>query len=188
MFSDTSNNTSSSAVCGTVVTPTIDLENYSFPILTFKSWFEVESVDVAKGEYDQMDVKFMIPSSENGDKKEVTLYNSFGKKVTVKTDTYYSLTTLNPDFEPAIQEADVPYSSAGLNVLPVWKKYQVPAEELAGYKVKFAFNFRSVDSLFNGFRGWGIDSVKISESMSETLAMPPMVPSIDEVELYKKVR
>ena len=189
MFSDTSKNTSSSAVCGTVVTPTIDLANYSFPVLTFRSWFEVESVDVAKNQYDQMNVEFMIPSSENGDKKEVVLYNSFGDKVTVKTDTYYPLTKLNPDSEPAIQQEDVPYTSAGLNVLPIWKNYKVSAEGLAGYKVKFAFNFKSVDSLFNGFRGWGIDTVKVSESMQETLSMPPMVPSLDEAStLDKKVR
>jgi len=175
MFSDKSN-TSSSAVCGKAITPVIDLTNYSFPVLTFNSWFEVESVDVAKYQYDQLNVGFIIPSSENDGKAEVTVYNSNGDAITVKTDTYYPLDKLNPEYEPSVQNANVPYSSAGVGVMPVWKTYQVPADGLAGYKVKFVFDFNSMDSLFNGFRGWGIDNVKVTNSMDDVLSLPPMVP------------
>ena len=180
MISDTAENTSSSTVCGKAITPVIDLSNYSFPVLTFDSWFEVESVDVAKYQYDQMNVGFIIPSSENGGKDEVIVYNANGDKVTVKTDTYYPLDKLNPDYEPSIQSSTVPYSSAGINAMPVWKTYQVPVDGLAGYKVKFVFDFNSMDSLFNGFRGWGIDNVKVTNSMNDVLAMPPMVPELPE--------
>jgi hypothetical protein len=189
MFSDTGDNTSSGAVCGKAITPTIDLTNYSFPVLTFDSWFEVESVDVAKYQYDQLDIGFIIPSSENSGSKTVTIYNSNGDAVTVNTDTYYPLDKLNPDYEPDIQDPKVPYSSAGVGVLPVWKKYTVPVDGLAGYKVKFVFNFHSNDSLFNGFRGWGVDNVQITNSMDDVLSLPPMTPDIEGVNVSaKKVR
>jgi hypothetical protein len=193
LFSDnngTNPNTSSAPVCGNAITPTVDLTNYSFPVLTFDSWFEVESVDVAKGQFDQMEVGFIIPSSENNGAKEVTIYNAEGDAITVKTDTYYPLDKLNPDYEPVVQESDVPYSSAGVGVLPVWKKYTVPVDGLAGYKVKFVFDFNSEDSLFNGFRGWGIDNVKVKNSMDDVLSLPPMVPEFntDLPAFYKKVR
>jgi hypothetical protein len=189
-YSDTAQNTSSAPLCGKAITPTVDLTNYSFPVLTFDSWFEVESVDIAKYQYDQLDVGFIIPSSENNGAKEVTIYNAEGDAITVNTDTYYPLDKLNPDYEPTIQDPKVPYSSAGVGVLPVWKKYTIPVDGLAGHKVKFVFNFHSNDSLFNGFRGWGIDNVVVKNSMKDILSLPPMVPQINTElpALYKKVR
>ena len=178
LFSDTGDNTSSSTVCGKAITPVIDLSNYSFPVLSFNSWFEVESVDVAKGQYDQMNIGFIIPKSDNGGASKVTIYNANGDTVEVDTDTYYPLESLNPEFEPSIQSSNVPYSSAGLNALPVWKDYKVSVDGLAGYKVKFVFDFNSKDPLYNGFRGWGVDSVKVEESMNNVLSLPPMLPEI----------
>lgn len=189
LFSDTGWNTSSAPVCGKAITPVVDLSNYSFPVLTFKSWFEVESVDVAQGQYDQMKIGFIIPSSDNNGSTSVTIYNTNGDAITVNTDTYYPLDSLNPEYEPSIQDPYIPYSSAGINTLPVWKDYEVSVDGLAGYKVKFVFNFNSVDSLFNGFRGWGIDGVKVQESMDKALSLPPMVPDIDpSITATKKVR
>ena len=179
MFSDTGENTSSQKVCGEAITPLIDLTNNAFPVLKFKSWFEVESVDVAKYQFDQMKVGFIIPKSENGGKDEVTVYNSNGEALTVKTDKYYTIGRLNPSSEPVVQDPKVPYSSAGDGILPVWNNYMLNAAGLAGYKVKFVFNFNSNDSLFNGFRGWGIDSVSVDENQSVSIAMPPMVPNLN---------
>ena len=176
MFSNTNENTSNGAVCGKAITKEVNLSNYSFPVLNFKSWFEVESVDVAKGMYDQMKVGFIIPSSSNGGASTVTIYTANGDKETVSTDTYYPLDSINPEYEPDIQDANVPYSSAGVNALPVWKNYSVAVDGLAGHNVKFVFEFKSMDSLFNGFRGWGIDDVKVENSMDNVLALPPMVP------------
>ena len=72
--------------------------------------------------------------------------------------------------------------------MPVWKTYQVPVDGLAGYKVKFVFDFNSVDSLFNGFRGWGIDNVKVTNSMNDVISLPPMVPEIDTTTTSYKTR
>jgi len=188
MFSDTGANSSSNYLAGEAITPLIDLTNYSFPVVTFDSWFEVESVDVAKGMYDQLNVGFIIPKSENGGKDTATIYNNDGEAINVETDKYYSLKSLNPDYEPNIQEADVPYSNSGIAIEPKWKKYSVNASGLAGYKVKFVFNFNSKDSLFNGFRGWGVDDVKVTNSLNDSLVLPPVVPTISGSVAAKKVR
>jgi len=187
LFSDTGDNTSGGTVCGKATTPVVDLSNYAFPVLSFNSWFEVESVDIAKGQYDQMNIGFIIPSNENGGATKVTIYNASGDAIEVNTDTYYPLDSLNPDYEPSIQSAEVPYSSAGLNALPVWKDYKVTVDGLAGYKVQFVFDFNSKDSLFNGFRGWGIDNVKVQESMNDVISLPPMLPEIDTTLTTEKV-
>jgi hypothetical protein len=189
VINDTYTNTSSATVCGKAISPVIDLSNYSFPVLTFKSWFEVESVDVAKGQFDQMRVGFIIPSAENGGVSEVVTYNSKGDAVTLKTDTYYPIYYLNPDFEPDIQEGPVPYTTAGVNTFPVWKEFEVPVDGLAGYKVKFVFDFDSEDWLYNGFRGWGIDDIKVIDSMEDVILLPPTPPiTIMPVIESKKVR
>ena len=180
-YSDTGDNTSSQAVCGKAITPVIDLTNNAFPVLKFDSWFEVETVDVAQYEYDQMKVGFIIPKAKNGGKDEVTIYNTNGDAITVNTNQYYTLDMLNPYNEPDVQDAEVPYSSAGDGILPVWKQYTVNAAGLAGYKVKFVFNFESEDDLFNGFRGWGVDNVTVDENQSTSIEMPPMVPTVDTV-------
>ena len=54
-------------------------------------------------------------------------------------------------------------------------------EELAGYKVKFVFRFNSKDSLFNGFRGWGIDKIEAVDDMEDNLIYPPQLPSIEGI-------
>ncbi len=198
MFTDTGENTSSGTVCGKAISPVFDLSNYGFPVLDFKSWFEVESVDVAKGEFDQMEVGFIVPKEGNEDKLNsdgtITVYDINGEPINIKPDVYYPIYLLNPDYEPAIQDPQVPYSTQGVNALPVWKEFKVPVAGLAGLKVKFVFNFNSEDNLFNGFRGWGIDSVKVIDDMEDALAFPPEIPQILEndnstiVENSKKVR
>ena len=189
MFSDTAENTSSDLVKGEAITPLVDLTNYSFPVLKFDSWFEVESVDVAKGMYDQLNVGFIIPKAENGGKDSVVIYNNDGEAITVATDKYYSIKSLNPNFEPTIQDADVPYSNVGVGIEPKWVKYNINASGLAGYKVRFVFDFDSKDDLFNGFRGWGIDEVKVTNDLNDSIMLPPIVPTLNTTTTSnKKVR
>ena len=179
MFTDKDNstsypNTSSGKVCGKAISPVYDLSYYGFPVLDFTSWFEVESVDIAKYQYDQLSVGFMIVSDNDSD---VKLYKSNGEELTVKPNQFYSLELLNPDSEPNIQSATVPYSSQGIDAEPVWVDYTVPVDMLAGYKVKFVFYFNSKDALFNGFRGWGVDSIKVKDDIDSALAFPPSPPT-----------
>jgi hypothetical protein len=180
MFTDKDNstaypNTSNGKVCGKAISPVYDLSFYGFPVLNFTSWFEVESVDIAKYQYDQLSVGFMLVSDNDSD---VTLYKSDGSQLTVTPNKFYSLELLNPKSEPNIQSATVPYSSQGIDAEPVWVDYKVPVDMLAGYKVKFVFYFNSKDSLYNGFRGWGVDSVKVSDSLEDALAFPPSPPTM----------
>ena len=172
-FSDTTSNYSNGKVCGKVISPSIDLANYAFPTLDFKTWFEVESVDIAKGMYDQMEVGF-IPSAN------ATLYAIDGSSYDVVADQYYKLDLLNPDYEPAVQSGSVPYSSAGVDAAPKWLDVTLPVEQLAGQTVQFVFTFNSKDSLYNGFRGWGVDGVSIKESMTDNIENPPTIPNIDD--------
>ena len=175
-FSDTKENTSTKPVCGMAITPTIDLSKLSLPVLKFKTWYEVESVDVAKGLFDQMEIGFIIPKAENGGKDKVKIYTSTGEEMELETDKYYSLKLLNPEQEPYIQNPYVPYSNMGVNALPKWMTISVPVDYLAGLKVKFVFKFNSKDSLYNGFRGWAIDDVKISNDVEEVIISPPVLP------------
>jgi hypothetical protein len=177
MFTDKTSdypNTSSGKVCGKAISPVYDLSYYGFPVLNFTSWFEVESVDVAKNQFDQLSVGFMIVSDNDSD---VTLYKANGDKLTVSPNQFYSIKLLNPESEPNIQSATVPYSSQGIDAEPVWVDYTVPVDMLAGYKVKFVFYFDSKDSLYNGFRGWGVDGINISDSMEDALAFQPSPPT-----------
>jgi len=169
-------------VCGKAISEVINLENMTFPVLKFLSWFEVESVDIAKGMFDQMYIGFILPKEENGNADEVVVYTSKGEKIVLKTDKIYSITVLNPEEEPIIQDANIPYSNQGVNALPIWKEYVVPIEPLAGLKVKFVFYFNSVDGLYNEFRGWGIDKIEVVDSLNETLTQQiSFVGSIEEI-------
>ncbi len=183
MFTDKSqfsvySNESSGTVCGMAISPVFDLSNYSFPVLNFDSWFEVESVDVAKGQFDQLNVGFMIVSDNDS---PITVYNSNGDEVVLQPNQFYSLELLNPDSEPDIQSATVPYSNQGVNAVPVWEEYSIPVDMLAGYKVKFVFYFNSMDSLYNGFRGWGVDSVKVVDDMNKVIEYPPQPPQLTPI-------
>lgn len=160
-------------VCGSIVSPTQDLSDFAFPLLTFKTWFEVESVDVAKGLYDQMKVGFKVGT-------DATVITKEGQKLSLTAGEVYNISILNPDYEPSIQSSNKAYSSAGVDAEPVWIDISVPTEMLAGLKdVQFVFDFNSKDSAYNGFRGWGIDSVTVEESMEDNLLLPPSVPELE---------
>lgn len=172
-YSEGTSNYSSSAVSGSITSPEMNLTNYAFPTLDFKTWFEVESADVAKGMYDQMEVGFIAKSN-------ATLYSVNGSTVTVKAGEYYKLDLLNPDYEPAVQSSSVPYTSAGVDAEPKWLNITLPIEQLAGQTVQFVFTFNSQDSLYNGYRGWGVDAVTVKESMDDNLENPPTIPNMDD--------
>lgn len=158
-FSDSSGNTSQGSKNGTLTSPEIDLTDFSFATLDVASWFEVESVDVAKWQYDQMKVMVSVVA----DSYPVTI----GDYTFNDATDYKIVAFLNPDSEAATQSAGINYSSGGNDVVPIWIKVTKNLNAFAGHKIKLQFNFNSQDSLYNGWRGWGVDDVSILNADSE---------------------
>lgn len=175
---------SSLSVCGQIESAEFDLTNNAFPELKFKTWFEVESVDVAKKMFDQMTIGIKLM----GTTAKVVYLNN-GTTLTLQPYTFYPINVLNPDNEPAIQSETVGFSSGGVGMSAVWIDIKMPVDYLAGEKVKFVFDFHSKDANYNNFKGWGIDAVSIKDDMKDALMLPPSTPELVEViPLTKKLR
>lgn len=130
---------STSSNSGTLTSPVIDLSAATNPQLDLQTWWEIESVNPNSSGYDLMRVQV----SQNG-----------GGFVTVRT--------LNPYVDPndADREAK-PFSSAGYNRMPVWANETLDLSEYAGSEIRIRFAFATVDSLYNGFRGWVLDNLRV---------------------------
>jgi subtilisin family serine protease len=69
---------------------------------------------------------------------------------------------LNPAIDPVVSSRySIPFSSGGFNRKPIWSKEVIDLSEYRGKKIRLKFKFNTVDSLYNGFRGWMIDDIKI---------------------------
>lgn len=131
---------------GELISPVINLSQYQAPLsLSFKTWWEIESVNPNNQGYDLMNI---LVSTDDG--------NSF------KT-----LARLNPLADPSseYERAPIPYSNLGFNLAPAAVQQEaISLDEYAGKaNVQLKFQFRTVDELYNGFRGWMIDDVVIQK-------------------------
>lgn len=131
---------------GELISPSINLSQYQAPLsLSFKTWWEIESVNPNNQGFDLMNI---LVSTDGG--------NSF------KT-----LARLNPLADPssAYERAPIPYSNLGFNLAPAAVQQEaISLDEYAGKaNVQLKFQFRTVDQLYNGFRGWMIDDVVIQK-------------------------
>jgi hypothetical protein len=162
-FTDQMSNTSTTAFNGDLTSPLFDLANFTYATLNFQTWFEVESVDIESGAFDQMDLLFRIEPQVQGVPGPVQLVKPDGSAITVDEGVWYTFGTLNPSAEPpsSSQLADHNYSSGGISAVPVWLTSQFNLNPLVGRKIQVRFSFRTNDSLYNAFRGWGVDDVKI---------------------------
>ncbi len=104
--------------------------------LTFRGWFEIESVDADR--YDLMSV-----SVQQGANTPVLLGN------------------LNPgvDVDGATTQ---PFSSNGFNLAPGWKQYTQDLSAYAGQTIHLIFGFNTRDVNYNGYRGLVLDNVLIA--------------------------
>lgn len=133
---------------GELISPVINLSQYQAPLsLSFKTWWEIESVNPNNQGFDLMNI---LVSTDGG--------NSF------KT-----LARLNPLADPssAYERAPIPYSNLGFNLAPAAVQQEaISLDEYAGKaNVQLKFQFRTVDELYNGFRGWMIDDVVIQKKV-----------------------
>lgn len=132
---------------GELESPSIDLSQYSKPLsLSFKTWWEIESINPNQKGFDIMDVLI----SKDGGK------------------TYFVLTRLNPLSDPQSSLAldHVPYTNAGYYLAPILTQQEpISLDEYVGQKdVRIKFRFNSVDQHYNYFRGWMLDDIKIEQT------------------------
>ncbi len=136
--------TSAQEHAGALISPRIDFSNESTPLsLTFKTWWEIEAVNPNENGYDIMSVEYQIEGE----------------------DEWVTLVRLNPLADPVgiYNLESLPYSSTGFNRAPLWlEQAPISLDSLAGQVFKLRFSFSTQDNLFNGFRGWLLDDVKIS--------------------------
>ena len=135
-----SGGTSTSSHSGLLTSPSITLSTANTPLLRFRTWWEVESVNPNENGYDIMEIQV---STDGG-------------------STFTSVRRLNPFIDP--NESDrysKPFSSGGYNRKPVWTLEEIDLSEYVGEVIHLRFKFATVDELYNGFRGWIIDAVEI---------------------------
>lgn len=140
--------TSANFHSGALESPAIDLSNEAGPLaLSFRTWWEIESVNPNETGYDLLIVEYSLDGGSE----------------------WQDLARLNPFTDPETGEdfdrAPVPFTNRGYNRGPAWL-WQEPIDisVLAGHpNAKLRFVFNTEDHLYNGFRGWLIDDVRITK-------------------------
>jgi hypothetical protein len=153
-----SGGTSTTANAGTLISPPIALPTSSTLSLRFDTWFEIESVN---------------PNSSGFDIMEVAVVDGTTTRV---------LGRLNPFVDPTLpNRRPIPFTSGGFNLAPVWRTVSFDLSAFSGRTVQLRFGFRTVDSRYNGFRGWIVDNVSVSNmpAMQESVGVITTAP-LDE--------
>jgi hypothetical protein len=126
---------------GTLISPIINLSNLEEASFNFWSWFEIESVNPNQTGYDLMEIHVIKSSG---------VPEQLGK--------------LNPYTDPIIPDRKpIPFTSGGFNQLPAWKYHEFDLTEYVGSSIRLQFVFDTRDGLYNGFRGWIIDEITVTD-------------------------
>ncbi|HPC17179.1 MAG TPA: carboxypeptidase regulatory-like domain-containing protein [Candidatus Hydrogenedentes bacterium] len=157
--------TSRKANSGSLVSPLLDLTGVQNPRLSFWTWYEVEGVDV-----DRYDMMYVEVSTDGG-----TTYTKAGAG------------HINPanDVDGAHWQ---PYASravdgTGLGQVGQWIHVTFDLSQFANSNnVRIRFRFNTVDELYNGFRGWLIDDVRLD---GQVTPQPPRITEINPNAGYK---
>jgi hypothetical protein len=165
-ISDQASNSSTKPNSGEAISPVIDLTNFSYVTAILSTWFEVESVDVAGGQFDQMEIYVGIFDDNKADGEPITItYGAY--EYVLENNAFYKLGTLNPEKEPpGMQYAYINFSSGGINEPPIWVTMEENLSPFAGHKIRFKFKFFTKDSNYNGFRGWALDDLIVQDKKS----------------------
>ena len=154
-----SGGTSTSSHSGTITSPSIDLTNATYPILRFKTWWEIEAVNPNKNGFDIMDIKISVDDGE-----------------------FISVKRLNPHIDPGMENRKpIGLSSAGLFRKPIWVQEELDLSTYKGHSIRIQFSFDTKDHLYNGFRGWMIDNLSVIEG-----AVPDNSGSNKMSKMYQK--
>jgi hypothetical protein len=135
---------------GTLTSPEIDLSGRSFASISFWTFWEIESVNPNFNGFDIMSVNVISENNETN-----------------------TITKLNPYSDPPVEDREsLPYTSGGFNQSPVWVYHHLDISQYVGQKIRLQFDFKTIDSLYNGFRGWFIDEFRVLDSQGETIPEP----------------
>jgi hypothetical protein len=149
-----SGGTSTAANSGEARSPVFSLpESATSPVLRFRSWFEIEGVN--PDNFDVMSIFVDVNGTEPGGETFIAALNP-------------------PDQEPAFSTPPTPFTSGGLNLAPLWEEQVYDLSAFTGQSVQLVFRFQTVDQLYNGFRGWIIDNVRVENQTLTNLRMTPM--------------
>ncbi len=132
---------------GILISPIISLSDIKEASFNFWSWFEIESVNPNQAGYDLMEIYVIKPSGES-----------------------VQLGKLNPYTDPIIPDRkSIPFTSGGFNQLPSWKYHEFDLTKYVSTSIRLQFVFDTRDGLYNGFRGWIIDEITVTDKgLSET--------------------
>ena len=109
--------------------------------LTYDTWFEIESVNPNANGFDIMSVAV----------RDLTTGNTV------------ELGRLNPVVDPTLpNRRPIPFTSGGFNVAPEWRTAEADLSAFIGHTIRLEFHFSTVDNLYNGFRGWIIDNIRVA--------------------------
>ena len=159
---------------GAIVSPEIDLTNIEGSVsLSFDTWWEIESVNPNENGFDLMTVEYNLGDGEGW--QTLIRLNPLTDPVTEPVadpgiEDEYVVAAAEP-FDEVFDEqyhsrASLPYSNTGFNRAPRWIAHEpVPLDTLVGNFVTLRFVFRTQDGLYNGFRGWMLDNIRITDEV-----------------------
>ena len=135
-----SGGTSTSDNEGYMLSPEISLAGETAASLSFWTWFEIESVNPNESGFDVMEVFIVSGGTET------------------------SLGRLNPFSDPILENrAALPFTSGGFNKAPLWVFVEYDLTDFVGSTIQLKFNFDTRDALYNGFRGWLVDDILVTD-------------------------
>lgn len=143
---DLSGGTSVSANSGTLTSPLIPLPATANGLtIAFRTWFEIESQNPNEAGYDIMRIQVV-----DGTTNAVLLERR-----------------LNPFIDPSLPNREaIPFTSGGFNLPPVWRRDVIDVTAFRGRTIRLRFTFDTVDHLYNGFRGWIVDDIQVTDEVS----------------------
>jgi len=127
-------------VLGSLESRPLDLTGYSSGRMSFWTWWEIEGYKPATG-YDVMQVFIAKGPSYNN---------------------WTSLGFLNPTSDPVITSSGEAYTSGGSHQPGIWVNHSFDLSPYIGGKIKIKFSFNTIDQFYNGFRGWFIDDIVVT--------------------------
>jgi len=140
---------------GSLISPPIDLRQATRAQLNFKTWWEIEGVDV--DQFDSMRVEISTDGGMN--------FSSLGQG------------TLNPLNDVDGKEFQS-YSSGGLGQPGIWINQLFDLTPFVGDTARLRFRFDTVDEDYNGFRGWFIDDVSVTGNALPAPVITKINPAI----------
>ncbi len=155
-----SGGTSQASNSGWAITPDLDLTTLTDATLTFWTLWEVEGVDIP-----WYDVMYIEASTDAG-----ATWSSVGGG------------QLNP-LNDVNANPNVGYSSGGLGSPPSWVQHSFSLAPFCGATCWLRFRFDTVDQLYNGFRGWFIDDIRV-EGAGQSFGpiITDVVPGVGQID------